>query len=168
MTQKTIIILLAIIAISVPISVNAMLESWIGADCTTLGSSGMIPICNDINDLNYRLTNVENIHTGLSANYTLNNLIIPINAPVQIEGFVSWIYNIEITDRIILNLSAPNGTEIYTGPQPIIFTPDVIGQWTIIASVPDKTIIKYVTVIDESTTNTVSIVYTTNHKENDL
>lgn len=148
MNNKTIITLLIISTITIPISVNAMLETWIGVDCTTLGSSGMIPICNDINDLNYRLDNVEHSNTGISSNSTLNYLVIPVNVPVQIDGFIAWIYTLDVTDRIILNLTAPNGTEIYTSPQPITFTPDVIGQWIITASVSGNDYARYIVVED--------------------
>jgi len=127
-TQKTIIILLAVIAISVPISVNAMLESWVGADCTTLGSSGMIPICNDLNDLDYRLSNLENDHVVV---IELDNQYIPINIPFVVDGFIANVNDIDWTDRIVLQISAPNNTIIYSGQQPTIFTPDRNGVWNI-------------------------------------
>lgn len=128
MTQKTIIILLAIIAVFVPVSVNAMLESWMGVDCTSLGSSGMIPICNDINDLNYRLSNLENDHVIV---IELDTLHIPINIPFVVDGFTANVNYIDWTNRIVLQISAPNNTIIYSGPQPTTFTPDRNGAWNI-------------------------------------
>ncbi len=124
---KTIIILIAIIAITIPISASAMIESWIDYDCDTL-TKGMTPICNDINTLNYRIINLENTHVEITDFKTLN---IPINIPFTIENFTANVNEIDWTDKITLDIFAPNNTMIYSGTQPTTFTPDRNGAWDI-------------------------------------
>ena len=75
--KKLHIILLSLILISIP-STYAMLDTWLDIDCDTLGSPGMIPICNDINNLNDRLileeNEVELSFDGLTL-YSINYLV---------------------------------------------------------------------------------------------
>lgn len=154
MSRKTIIILFAIIAVSVPISVNAMLESWIGVDCTTLSSPGMIPICNDINDIDARLYNIEGIHHEIIDNNRTDSSAI-VGTPYTVEGFTANVHFIDWTDKIKIQVLAPNQTKITEGVQPLTFTPDKNGRWVAQAFIIDD----YFWSRTIEATDTASILY---------
>ncbi len=164
MISKTILILLSIIIISVPLTVNAVVESWIEYDCDKL-KAGMIPICNDINILSDRLTNVENLHVQIKDPRTMNASSIA-GIPFLIEGFTATVnYTIDWTDKIMIKINAPNGTEIQQGPQPTTFIPDRNGDWMIgilAGDVGQHKVVEvtggYIPIIDV----TLSILYTDN------
>lgn len=133
MIPKTIIILLAVIAITIPITVNAMVESWIEYDCDKL-KAGMIPICNDINKLDDRLNNVEKLLVDIRDTEN-SNRYATVDIPFVVDGFVAQLNDVEWSDRITLVITNPGREIIYNGTQPTTFTPDRNGNWFVTATV---------------------------------
>lgn len=56
--KLTILALLAVMAVSVPLAVDAARTTWIGVDCTPL-KGGNVATCTDINSLDARITALE-------------------------------------------------------------------------------------------------------------